>query len=85
MTLPPMLEPKFITRPIKRALKTKGIDLLKQGKDDASGFDETMNATLDMLYPNHTVELDSMPYGDLQKLFMECMTKTFPSAQVVEK
>jgi len=79
-----MLEPKFITRPIKKALKDKGVNLMSLG-EDADAMDEAMNATLDMLYPNQTAEIDAMPYGDLQKLFQQCMERTFPDAETVEK
>ena len=84
MTLHPMLDPKFITRPIKRSLKDKGVDLMSLG-EEAGAMDEAMNAVLDMLYPNQTAELDAMPYGELQKLFQECMEKTFPTTETVEK
>lgn len=76
------LEPKFITRPIKKALKEKGIDLLDIG-DEASKMDDAMNAVLDMLYPNQSPDLDAMPYGELQKLFSGCMEKTFPTTETV--
>jgi len=78
------LEPKFITRPVKKALKEKGVDLLALG-EDAALMDEAMNSVLDMLYPNQTVDLDALPYGELQQLFHSCMEKTFPDQETVEK
>jgi len=82
-----MLEPKFITRPIKKALKSKGFDLFAMGGEGTTpdSFDDTMNAVIDALYPNHTAEIDSMPYGEIQALFRACMDKTFPTKETVEK
>ncbi len=78
-----MPEARFITRPIKKQLKEQGFDLLNIDEKDFSKFDEAMNAALNLLYPELIEEFDKKPYGELQKLFQDCMERTFPTTEIV--
>ena len=86
------LEPRKLNRKELRAIKTKGVDVRKimmEVMRSAKGEDvdtltlmekldeNVMDAILDLIFPNHQVELDQMSQLELMALTAQTLGLTF--------